>query len=78
MPPVDFGAWAASMGIPARTIRTAGEIDRELVRELTGYGGPALLDIRIDPEVRLRAGGRVEALQHMSMLSNAAAGVSKR
>ncbi len=72
MPQVDFAAWAASMGVPARTIHAAGEIDRELLAELSRHGGPVLLDIRIDPEVRLRAGGRVEALQHMSMLSKAA------
>jgi acetolactate synthase-1/2/3 large subunit len=71
-PPVDFAAWAASIGVPARSIRAAGEIDRALVRELMRDGGPALLDIYIDPELRLRAGGRVEALQHMSMLSHAA------
>ena len=62
------------MGIPARTIRNGGEIDRELLRSLTERGGPALLDIRIDAEIRLQLGGRVEALQHMSMLSSADGG----
>jgi hypothetical protein len=28
-----------------------------------------LIDVRIDPSQRIRGGGRVEALQHMSMLS---------
>jgi acetolactate synthase-1/2/3 large subunit len=73
-PTVDFASWAASMGIPSRTIRHGGEIDRELLRSFEERGGPALLDIRIDPEIRLQLGGRVEALQHMSMLSSTDAG----
>lgn len=67
-PRIDFSMWAAAMGIPARVIRWGGEIDRALVTELAS-DGPAVLDIRIDERVRVRGGGRVEALQHMSMAS---------
>jgi len=68
-PPVDFSTWAASFDLPAVVVRRPGEIDRRLVEDLLGGGGPALIDARIDSGVRIRGGGRVEALQHMSMLS---------
>jgi len=68
-PDVDFAAWARAMDIPAAIIRTAGELTPELARDLRSSGGPILLDLRIDRDVRVRAGGRVEALRHMSMLS---------
>jgi acetolactate synthase-1/2/3 large subunit len=67
-PTTDFSAWAQAMGIPAVTIRRSGELTADVVSRLMVRGGPALLDIRIDRDVRLNAGGRVEALQHMSML----------
>lgn len=70
-PFIDFAAWAASFGLPAISVSHPGEITRELIEHLQIEGGPALLDVRIDSSVRIRGGGRVEALQHMSMLSNA-------
>ncbi len=70
--PVDFEAWARSMGIPSATITRSGQLDAELLNSLRSQGGPVLLDIRIDKEQRIRGGGRVEALQHMSMLAQAA------
>lgn len=69
-PHVDFALWARSMGVPAETIQRPAQINRRLVERLMSGGGPALLDIHIDRETRLRAGGRVEALAHMSMLSS--------
>ncbi len=66
-PDVDFALWARSMGVPAAVITRAGAIDEALLRALRRAGGPVLLDIRIDPEVRIRGAGRVEALQRMSM-----------
>jgi acetolactate synthase-1/2/3 large subunit len=69
MPPVDFSTWASAFGMPAVVVTRPGEIDRALVRELFCRGGPALIDVRIDAAVRIRGGGRVEALQRMSMLS---------
>ena len=68
-PIVDFARWAQAMGVPAKTISQAGEITPSLYNKLMASGGPALLDIRIDPDVSLKGGGRVEALQHMSMLT---------
>jgi acetolactate synthase I/II/III large subunit len=68
-PPIDFTRWAASFGMPARCVTGPGELDAALVSELLSHGGPALIDARIDPTLRIRGGGRVEALQHMSMLS---------
>jgi acetolactate synthase-1/2/3 large subunit len=68
-PHIDFAAWASSFGMPAAVVSKPGQVDRDMVRELLADGGPALIDARIDPGVRIRGGGRVEALQHMSMLS---------
>lgn len=74
---IDFSAWAASMGVPAKTIKRPGQIKASLVQGLMAHGGPALLDIRIDRDVRIRGGGRVEALQHMSMLNASAERVNR-
>jgi acetolactate synthase-1/2/3 large subunit len=71
-PPVDFAAWARALGMPAAVVRDPGEVDRALIDELQAEGGPALIDARIDASKRIRGGGRVEALQHMSMLSQTA------
>lgn len=67
-PWIDFCAWAGALGMPARRITAPGEIDAALLEELLAEGGPALLDIRIDRELRVRSGGRVESLVHMSMV----------
>lgn len=68
MPPVDFAAWAGAFGMPAAVVSVPGELNKELVHALLADGGPALIDARIDASVRIRGGGRVEALQQMSML----------
>jgi len=68
-PPVDFSQWAMALGIPSRIIARPGEITTDLIDSLLSSGGPALLDVRANANVRVRGGGRVEALQHMSMLS---------
>ncbi|MCA9633049.1 MAG: thiamine pyrophosphate-binding protein [Myxococcales bacterium] len=67
---VDFAAWARSMGVTGVRVNHPGEIRSELFERLYELSGPAVLDIRIDRDVRLAGGGRNEALQHMSMLSN--------
>jgi acetolactate synthase-1/2/3 large subunit len=69
-PRIDFATWASSFGLPAMVVTRPGEIDRTRLQRLLD-GGPALIDARIDAEVRIRGGGRGEALQHMSMLSQA-------
>jgi acetolactate synthase I/II/III large subunit len=70
-PPIDFSAWSAAFGMPAVVVSKPGQLNRTLVNELLASGGPALIDARVDSSVRIRGGGRVEALQHMSMLSQA-------
>jgi acetolactate synthase-1/2/3 large subunit len=65
-PWVDFTLWAQSMGIPGLRINHPGELTAARLDRLTVDGGPLVLDIRIDPDVRLRGAGRVEALQQMS------------
>jgi acetolactate synthase-1/2/3 large subunit len=72
-PWVDFAGWARSIGMPALRIHRPGEICPRLVERLLSHGGPALLDIRIDRDVRLAAGGRNESLLRMSMSSDPAA-----
>ena len=71
-PPIDFRAWAGALGVPSAIIDAPGQIDAVLIDRLLDHGGPGVLDIRIDREVRMRGGGRVEALQHMSMLQSGA------
>lgn len=74
MPPIDFTAWAKSFGMPAIAVARPGQITADTFKQLLAKGGPALIDARIDSSVRIRGGGRVEALQHMSMLSQAKPG----
>jgi len=72
-PLVDFEGWAQSMGLAAATVRAPDRIPA-LLERFQRDRRPALLDIRIDRDIRIRGGGRVEALQHMSMLASAANG----
>ncbi len=67
-PHIDFAAWARSFGLPGVVIRDPDELASAPVRELLARKGPALIDARIDKSTRIRGAGRVEALQHMSML----------
>jgi acetolactate synthase-1/2/3 large subunit len=73
-PHVDFAAWSRAIGMPAAVVEGPGAVTAELLSALRPFGGPLLLDIRIDRESRIRGGGRVEALQHMSMLATGASG----
>jgi acetolactate synthase-1/2/3 large subunit len=75
-PFVDFEAWARSLGLAAATVHAPDRIP-DLLERFQRDRRPALLDIRIDRDVRIRGGGRVEALQHMSMLASAANGKSR-
>ncbi|CAN5562278.1 benzoylformate decarboxylase [soil metagenome] len=45
-PPVDFGALATSMGVPATTVEHAGDVG-DAVRAALATGGPALLELPI-------------------------------
>jgi acetolactate synthase-1/2/3 large subunit len=66
-PQIDFAMWARSMGMNAVRVNHPGEITSVLLDRLTMDGGPCVMDIRVDRDVRLSGGGRNEALQHMSM-----------
>ncbi len=68
-PWVDFAGWARSMGMTGVRINHPGEITAALLDRISAARVPAVLDIRIDREVRMKGGGRNEALQHMSMLA---------
>jgi acetolactate synthase-1/2/3 large subunit len=63
---VDFAEWGRAMGIASCRIESPGEITSDLIDGLLDGGGPVILDVRIDREVRIRGAGRVEALQQMS------------
>lgn len=76
-PDVDFSLWARSYGIPAAVIDRPGQITAQLVDSLMAPGGPALLDIRHDRDVRIRGAGRVEALQQMSAVAGTTSTIVK-
>jgi acetolactate synthase-1/2/3 large subunit len=65
-PWVDFALWARSMGIPGLRVNHPGELTAARIDRLTADGGPLVLDMRIDRDVRLKGAGRVESLQQMS------------
>lgn len=71
--PIDFALWARALGIPGVRVERPGQITARLLDELTAPGLPVVLDIRHDPDVRVRGAGRVEALQRMSMAPREAA-----
>ncbi len=65
---VDFATWASAMNVPSARITRPGQITPQLLGRLRRLGpGPVVLDVRIDRDVRIRGGGRVEALQQMSV-----------
>ncbi len=66
-PPVDFAAWARALGMQGLVVSRPAQITKPLIDQLLAGGGPALIDARIDASVRIRGGGRVEALQQMSL-----------
>jgi len=70
-PPINFATWARAIGMPAVVVDRPGQLDSALVGTLRAGRGPALIDARIDATARIRGGGRVEALQQMSVLSQA-------
>jgi acetolactate synthase-1/2/3 large subunit len=67
-PQIDFVKWAESLGCIGVRINKPGEITSSLIDSLTKHNLPIILDIRIDRTMRIKGGGRNEALQHMSMM----------
>jgi len=66
-PWIDFVAWGRSFGLPGARIERPGQLTADLLKELSQERLPVILDIRHDPNVRIRGAGRIEALQQMSM-----------
>jgi acetolactate synthase-1/2/3 large subunit len=62
-PLVDFAELARSMGATGRVVRTRDELRAGLVLQATG---PVVLDVRTDPDVRLRGSQRDAALRQFS------------
>jgi acetolactate synthase-1/2/3 large subunit len=65
---IDFAAWAEAMGARGRRIEKPGEITAELLDELMANGGPVVLDIRQNADLRIRGDGRIEAVRQMSLI----------
>ena len=76
-PFIDFALWARSMGIASLRVNHPGELTAARLDRLMEGGGPLVLDIRIDRDVRLTGAGRNEALQHMSLNHGLNDGVSE-
>ena len=72
-PWVDFVQWGRSLGMAGMRVDRPGEITSKVLDELTAHG-PAVLDIRIDREVRIRGAGRNEVLGQMSQRAPGAPG----
>jgi acetolactate synthase-1/2/3 large subunit len=66
-PPIDFTAWASSIGVKSFILKRPGELSAAMIQEWLGEPGPLVLDIRIDKNVRISGAGRNEHLQHMSV-----------
>jgi acetolactate synthase-1/2/3 large subunit len=63
---VDFVKWAEAFGIDAIRVDGPGQLEASRLEALLAGGGPLVLDMRIDRDVRLAGAGRVESLQQMS------------
>jgi acetolactate synthase-1/2/3 large subunit len=63
-PRVDFAAMAHSMGAEGMSITSRAELESGLRQEVNG---PLVLDVAIDPDVRMRANQRVAALREFAL-----------
>jgi len=63
---VDFVKWSEAFGIRAMRVNGPGRLDASRFAAMLVEGGPVVLDMRIDRDVRLAGAGRVESLQQMS------------
>ena len=67
-PSIDFAAWARAIGMPGDVVSGGPDIDASELESALAEG-PYLLDIRVDPGAHMSGGGRIAALQRMSMTS---------
>jgi acetolactate synthase-1/2/3 large subunit len=65
-PRVDFALWAESMGMSGLRVDASEPLTPERFDRAMTKGGPIVLDICIDADIRLKGAGRVESLQRMS------------
>lgn len=77
MPRVDFTLWAKSMGIASVRVDQPGQLTANLLAQITSnWTRPALIDLRFDPETRIRGAGRNESIKQMSVVNEADSGSS--
>lgn len=67
--PIDFVKLFEAMGVPGKRIESPGEINHNMLKEYFN-NGPAVLDIRINKDIRIKGAGRNEALKHMGEFDN--------
>lgn len=67
--PIDFVKLFSAMGVPGYTITSPGEINSSMIESFF-KNGPAILDIRINKDIRIKGAGRNEALKHMGEFDN--------
>lgn len=61
--PIDFAAFARSLGAMGRTVRTREDLAEGLAER---HDGPLVLDVRIDADIRLEGNQRVAALKQFA------------
>jgi acetolactate synthase-1/2/3 large subunit len=64
LPPVDFAAFARSLGVRARRIATGAELEALDLNEFCSGDGPALLDVLVDPEQEPPMRRRIASLEN--------------
>jgi acetolactate synthase-1/2/3 large subunit len=62
---IDFIKMAEALGIKGAKITEAGQINPQMMEILLNNNGPAILDVRINKEIRIKGAGRNEVLKHM-------------
>ena len=67
---VDFAMIAQALGVKGVRIDEPGQINKELLDSLWATGKPAVLDVRINKDIRIKGAGRNEALKHMGEFDN--------
>ena len=61
---IDFVKMFEAMGVPGALITSPNQINQELISSFLN-NGPAILDIRINKDIKIKGAGRNEALKQM-------------